>query len=175
MTVLDELTERNRTFAYHHPGHRAALQPTLKALILTCADHRVDPAHILGLELNDAVVVRNPGGRATPDFLVHLAVLATVAQAEGLNSGFELILMQHTDCGLSHLSGEEHAPVLAPLLGVRPEEVAGKSLTDPWAAVRSDVAELRENPLIPETLVISGIVYNVDDGTIDVVVPPATE
>lgn len=49
------------------------------------------------------------------------------------------------------------------------------SLTDPWAAVRSNIAALPENPLVPATLAISGIGDDVDDGTIEVVVPPATE
>ena len=39
--------------------------PRKSALVLTCVDHRVDPAHVLGIELGEAVVIRNGGGRWT--------------------------------------------------------------------------------------------------------------
>ena len=41
------------------------LNPLLRLVVLTCADHRVDPAHVLGLEPSEAIVLRNPGGRVT--------------------------------------------------------------------------------------------------------------
>jgi carbonic anhydrase len=129
---------------------------------------------VLGLKPNEAIVIRNPGGRVTPDFLRSLAVLASVAQAKRLTTGYELIVMQHTDCGLSHLSPETHADVLASFLGVTPAEVAAKHRGDPREAVRSDIALLRDNPLVPDTLVTSGLVYNVDTGHVETIVSPAT-
>lgn len=97
---------------------------------------------MLGLQPNEAIVIRNPGGRVTPNFLGSLAVLATVARTEGLSTRYELIVMQHTDCGLSHLSPDAHADVLASFLGVTPAEVAAKHIGDPREAVRNDVALL---------------------------------
>jgi carbonic anhydrase len=173
VTVVATLTQRNRTFAATHPGERPALEPNLKVVILCCADHRADPAHVFGLKPNEAIVIRNPGGRVTPDFLRNLGVLATIAQVERLSSGFELILMQHTDCGLSHLSAETHAEVLAPFLGVRPAELGAKNLSDPREAVRSDIALLRQNPFVPPTLIVGGLVYDVDTGRVETIVPPA--
>lgn len=173
MTTLATLTQRNRAFAATHPGQRPGLEPSLKTVILCCADHRADPAHVLGLRPNEAIVIRNPGGRVTPDFLRNLGVLATIARVEHLSSGFELILMQHTDCGLSHLSPETHAEVLAPFLGVGPAELGAKNLSDPMEAVRSDIALLRQNPFVPPTLIVSGLVYDVDTGRVETIVPPA--
>jgi len=173
MTALATFTDRNRAFAATHPGERPALEPSLKTVILCCADHRADPAHVLGLNPNEAVVVRNPGGRVTPDFLRHLAVLATVAATESFSTGYELILMQHTDCGLAHLSPEAHADVLAPFLGVDPADVASKHLADPREAVRSDIAALRDNRFVPRTLVVTGLVYDVDTGRVETIVSPA--
>ena len=100
LTATDRLIERNAELSRELGARAFTLTPDLHALVLTCADHRVDPAHVLGLELGEAVVLRNPGGRVTPAFISELAVLATVAQMEGLETGFELILMHHTDCGL---------------------------------------------------------------------------
>jgi carbonic anhydrase len=122
---------------------------------------------------NEAIVIRNPGGRVTPDFLRSLAVLAVVAMTENLSAAYELILMQHTDCGLSHLSPETNADVLASFFGVTSDEVANKQLGDPREAVRRDVSLLRSNPLVPRTLVVSGLVYDVDTGRVETIVPPA--
>jgi len=81
--------------------------------------------------------------------------------------------MQHTDCGLSHLSPETNADVLASFFGVTSDEVANKQLGDPREAVRRDVSLLRSNPLVPRTLVVSGLVYDVDTGRVETIVPPA--
>jgi carbonic anhydrase len=174
MTALATLTDRNRGYAAAHLGKRPALEPSLRTVILCCADHRTDPAHVLGLMPNEAVVIRNPGGRVTPDFLRSLAVLAAVSMTENLSAAYELILMQHTDCGLSHLSPETNADVLASFFGVTPDEVANKQLGDPREAVRSDISLLRSNPLVPRTLVVSGLVYDIDTGRVERIVPPAT-
>ena len=173
MTALATLTDRNRGYAAAHLGKRPALEPSLRTVILCCADHRADPAHVLGLMPNEAIVIRNPGGRVTPDFLRSLAVLAVVAMTENLSAAYELILMQHTDCGLSHLSPETNADVLASFFGVTSDEVANKQLGDPREAVRRDVSLLRSNPLVPRTLVVSGLVYDVDTGRVETIVPPA--
>ena len=173
MTALATLTDRNRGYAAAHLGKPPALEPSLRTVILCCADHRADPAHVLGLMPNEAIVIRNPGGRVTPDFLRSLAVLAVVAMTENLSAAYELILMQHTDCGLSHLSPETNADVLASFFGVTSDEVANKQLGDPREAVRRDVSLLRSNPLVPRTLVVSGLVYDVDTGRVETIVPPA--
>lgn len=174
MTALATLTDRNRGYTAAHSGKRPALEPSLRTVILCCADHRADPAHVLGLMPNEAIVIRNPGGRVTPDFLRSLAVLAAVAMTENLSAAYELILMQHTDCGLSHLSPETNADVLASFFGVTPDEVANKQLGDPREAVRSDVSLLRSNPLVPRTLDVSGLVYDVNTGRVERIVPPVT-
>jgi carbonic anhydrase len=123
---------------------------------------------------DEAIVIRNPGGRVTPDVLRSLAVLAAVAMTENLSAAYELILMQHTDCGLSHLSPQTNADVLASFFGVTPNEVANKQLDDPREAVRNDISLLRSNPLVPRTLVVSGLVYDVNTGCVERIVPPAT-
>ena len=64
MTRMTPLLERNEQFA--RTCNPAALGiPARQVLIVTCLDHRVDPAVILGLQLGDAPVIRNAGGRVT--------------------------------------------------------------------------------------------------------------
>lgn len=172
LTATDTLLKRNAELSNDLSAKSFTLTPNLHALVLTCADHRVDPAQVLGLELGEAVVLRNPGGRVTPAFISELAVLATVAQIEGLETGFELILMHHTDCGLARLDGAEQRGLMAYFLGVGEGEVAAKHLTDPFESVRTDLELLRANPLIPRTLIASAVVYDIASGRVEVVCPP---
>jgi carbonic anhydrase len=50
-------------------------------------------------------------------------------------------------------------------------EVAGKAVLDPRAAVAVDVAALRKIPALPGEWMVSGLVYDVATGLVEVVVP----
>ena len=78
---LDNMLERNKDFAARQsaagtlmPSLPRAL-PNVKAIIIGCADMRVDPAHVLGIKPGEAVVIRNIGGRITPGLLEQLGLL----------------------------------------------------------------------------------------------------
>jgi carbonic anhydrase len=132
--------------------------------VLTCLDHRVDPIAALGLELGDAAVIRNAGGRVTPAFLENLAMLGLVARSRGGDpSSFELVLMQHTKCGVGGLV-EDHSDALAAYFGVPVDQVAAKSPADPYEGVRVDIEALAANPAVPQSLTVTGMVYDVDTG-----------
>jgi carbonic anhydrase len=170
---MDTLVKRNAARSTDLSERSFTLTPDLHTIVLTCGDHRVDPAHVLGLDLGEAAVLRNPGGRVTPAFISELAVLAAIAQIEELETGFELIIMHHTDCGLTRLDGPDQRGMMAYFLGVGEDEVADRHLTDPVEAARTDLELLRANPLIPRTLVASAIVYDIASGQVEVVCPPA--
>jgi carbonic anhydrase len=172
LTATDTLLKRNTELSKDLSAKSFTLTPDLHALVLTCADHRVDPAQVLGLRLGEAVVLRNPGGRVTPAFISELAVLAAVAQVEGLESGFELIIMHHTDCGLARLDGPEQRGLMAHYFGVDENEIAAKHLTDPFESAQTDLELLRTNPLIPRTLIASAIIYDIASGHAEVISPP---
>src|SRR5579859_1007125 len=76
MTRMTPLLERNQRFAAAYTPAPPGL-PVAQVLIVTCLDHRVDPAIILGLRLGDAPVIRNAGGRVTQAVIDDLAFLAT--------------------------------------------------------------------------------------------------
>jgi carbonic anhydrase len=67
--------ERNRAFAAAGGRQGAVVFPNLRLFVITCLDPRVDPAHFLGLELSDAIVVRNVGGRVTPEVINDVAFI----------------------------------------------------------------------------------------------------
>ena len=148
--------------------------PNVKAIIIGCADMRVDPAHVLGIKPGEAVVMRNIGGRITPGLLEQLGLLGRIGEVAGEIPGgggeFHLIVMQHTDCGITRLT--DNPDMLAHYFQIQESQLKTKSVPDPRAAVRSDVALLRAIPALPSTWIISGLVYDVATGLVDVVAPP---
>ncbi len=61
ITDLDTLVHRNRSFAEQFESGDLPIRPRMSTILLTCVDARVDPAHLFGLGLGDAVVLRNAG------------------------------------------------------------------------------------------------------------------
>ncbi len=100
------LLDRNRNFAEQFKAGSLSIRPRMSTIILTCVDSRVDPAHIFGLGLGDAVVMRNAGGRITPEVMRDLAILGVLAANMSGPSTMqpELIVMHHTDCGMCRLA-----------------------------------------------------------------------
>ncbi|HEX4002840.1 MAG TPA: carbonic anhydrase [Candidatus Acidoferrales bacterium] len=181
MSTLDSLLERNKEFAAQQsaagtlmPSLPKAL-PDVKAVIIGCADMRVDPAHLLGIRPGEAVVMRNIGGRITPGLLEELGLLGRIGEVAGAAPGgggeFHLIVLQHTDCGITRLVND-HA-MLAGYFRVPEGELKAKAVSDPRAAVALDVAALRAIPALPSSWLISGLVYDVATGRVEVVVPAA--
>jgi carbonic anhydrase len=144
--------------------------PRLKACIVSCPDPRVDPAQVLGLELGDAAVVRAAAGRVSPIVMQQLLFLAQTAAATGQSQeGLELILMQHTDCGISHFLDGEHRDMLAAFLGCVTDELDVRSPADPYEGIRVDIRLLAANAFLPATLAVTGLVYDVVSGRVEVI------
>src|SRR5262245_65983982 len=89
--------ERNRAFAAAGGHDGAVVLPTLRLFVITCLDPRVDPAHFLGLKLSEAIVVRNVGGRVTPEVIKDVAFIAQIVE-NVLPDGplFEVAVVHHT-------------------------------------------------------------------------------
>ena len=181
MGTLDSLLERNKDLAARQsaagtgmPSLRRAL-PNVRAIIIGCADMRVDPAHVLGIKPGEAVVMRNIGGRITPGLLEQLGLLGRIGEVAGEIPGgggeFHIIVLQHTDCGITRLAGDP--AMLARYFQLQEAELKTKAVTDPRAAVAVDVALLRAIPGLPGGWLVSGLVYDVATGLVEVVVPAA--
>jgi len=181
MNQFDSMMQRNKAFAVQQsaagtlmPSLPRAL-PNVKAIIIGCADMRVDPAYVLGIKPGEAVVMRNIGGRITPALLEQLGLLGRIGEVAGEVPGgggdFHIIVLQHTDCGITRLAGDPDK--LSHYFQIQAGELKTKAVTDPRAAVAVDVAALRAIPALPAKWLISGLVYDVATGLVEVVVPPA--
>ena len=175
MADLQTLIDRNRSSAEQFEAGDLPIRPRMSTIILTCLDARVDPAHLFGLGLGDAVVIRNAGGRITPAVLKDLAILGVLAANMPGPSAMqpELVVMHHTDCGMARLANPAMQQQVAARLGLSIDEVAAMAITDPATSVNEDIERLRQTPGTPDHLVVSGLVYDVKNGTINQVVPPA--
>lgn len=168
------LLDRNRSFVERFEAGDLNIRPRMSTIILTCVDARVDPAHIFGLGLGDAVVIRNAGGRITPAVMHDFAILGVLgANMPGGAMRPELVVVHHTDCGMSRLANPGIQQQVAERLGLNVDEVAAMAITDPAKSVQDDIERLRQTPGTPDQLVVSGFVYDVITGTINQVVPPA--
>jgi carbonic anhydrase len=180
MNELAKLLKRSREVAARDSA-MGRLQPPLpdalthvKAIIIGCADMRVDPAHILDLKPGEAVVLRNIGGRVTPGLLAQLGMLGRIGAVAGKVPGdggeLNVIVLQHTDCGITRLADE--SAMLGQYFQVEERDVDSKTVLDPHAAVAGDLAILRTVPGLPQEWLLSGLVYDVATGQIETVVPP---
>jgi carbonic anhydrase len=181
MNYFDSMLGRNKIFAADQsaagtlmPSLPLAL-PNVRAIIIGCADMRVDPAHVLGIKPGEAVVMRNIGGRITPGLLEQLGLLARIGEVAGEIPGgggeFHLIVLQHTDCGITRLTRDPD--MLTDYFQIQENELKTKVVTDPRAAVAVDVAALRSIPALPAAWLVSGLIFDVATGFVEIVVPPA--
>jgi carbonic anhydrase len=168
MTRMTPLLERNEQFASTYTP--APLGPPIaQVLIVTCLDHRVDPAITLGLRLGDAPVIRNAGGRVTQAVIDDLAYLAFLA--EQLFGGqdadgplFEVAVVHHTQCGTSLLADPGFRHQTAEATG-RPEAaLEASAVADPHTTVKADVEQLLTSPLLSPRIRVSGHVYDIATG-----------
>ena len=114
--------------------------PTAQAVIVTCLDHRVDPAIVLGLGLGEAPVIRNAGGRVTQAVIEDIAFLAYLADqlftgqiaADAL---FEVAVIHHTQCGTGFLADPAFRRLAAMATGVPEAALAASAVVDPHVTV----------------------------------------
>lgn len=172
--TADELVERNARFAV--AGAFAGLPfPSNQTLrVIGCVDSRVDPSHVLGLNLGEAVVMRNIGGRVTPGVLRSWQLLAKLNQqggdAQPAGGPPHLVVLHHTNCGIKRLA--DYPEMLAEFFEIPVTDLDAKAVSDPYVAVKIDVDFVRR--ALPAGLLVSGLVYDTDTGLVEVVVPPAT-
>jgi carbonic anhydrase len=164
--------ERNRAFAAADGHQGAVVFPSLRLFVITCLDPRVDPAHFLGLGLSDAMVVRNVGGRVTPEVINDVAFVSQLAE-NVLPDGplFEVAVIHHTQCGAGALADDAFRRRYAERIGADELTLREHAILDPAATVMSDVERLRSAPAISPRVSVSGYVYDVLTGVVQTVIP----
>ncbi len=161
MTRMTPLLERNEEFARAYTPTALGL-PAAQVLVLTCLDHRVDPAIVLGLRLGDAPVIRNTGGRVTQAVVDDVAYLAFLA--EQLSAGVAIV--HHTQCGTGFLADPAFRRQAAEATGLSEAALEATAVADPHETVRADVERLLAAPQLSPKVSVSGHVYDVATGRV---------
>jgi carbonic anhydrase len=169
---IDSALARNRAFASAGGHQGAVVFPNLGLFVITCLDPRVDPAHFLGLQLSDAMVVRNVGGRVTPEVINDVAFIAQIAESV-LPEGplFEVAVIHHTQCGAGALADDSFRRRYAERIGAAEADLRDHAVIDAAATVTHDVERLRSAAAIPGRVAVSGHVYDVITGLVQTIVP----
>jgi carbonic anhydrase len=167
---LESALQRNRRFAAAGGHEGAGVFPTLRLFVITCLDPRVDPAHFLDLGLGEAMVVRNVGGRVTPEVINDVAFIGELAE-NVLPDGplFEVAVIHHTQCGTGALADDTFRRRYAERIGIDEAALLEHAVLDPAATVRGDVERLRSAHALPPRIAVSGHVYDVVTGLIQTV------
>ncbi|HTZ93459.1 MAG TPA: carbonic anhydrase [Streptosporangiaceae bacterium] len=174
MSNLTPVLDRNQAFARTDArlaAPRLPFLPRLSLYIVTCVDCRVDPAQFLELELGEAVVERNIGGRVTPAVLKDIAYIAYLVESKAPDGPwFEVAIIHHTDCGSSLLAEDELRHGFAQRMGIDERTLTDTEVLDPARTVRTDVDRVLWAEEIPPEVRVSGHVYDVATGLVTTVV-----
>src|SRR6202161_4801688 len=100
MSVIDEVLAANEIYSRTHELRELTPRPKRRLAVLTCMDTRLS-IRTLGLSTGDAHIIRNAGGIVTDDALRSLVVSHYLLGTE------EIMVINHTDCGLMQTSEEE--------------------------------------------------------------------
>jgi carbonic anhydrase len=166
MDVVDELLANNREFARSLPERHLDVAPSRRLAIVTCMDSRLDVFAALGLGDGEAHVLRNAGGVITDDVIRSLAV------SQRRLGTREVMLIHHTDCGMSKLTDDGFRSELEQATGVAPA-FAIESFTDVDANVRQSVLRVRRSAFLPHRDAVRGFVYDVDSHSLREIEVPA--
>ena len=172
MTRMTPLLERNEQFASTYTPV-ALGPPAAQVLIVTCLDHRVDPAIVLGLRLGDAPVIRNAGGRVTPAVIEDIAYIAFLAEQlfgdQVADDLFEVAVVHHTQCGTSFLADPGFRHQAAEATGIGEAALEAAMVADPHITVKTDVERLLTSPSLSPKVSVSGHVYDIATGRVTTV------
>ena len=159
MSYFENFLKANQAYVELHGDLHLSIKPKTKVSIVTCMDSRLHVAPALGLALGDAHILRNAGGRVTEDMIRSLVISQ---QQMGTR---EIVVLHHTDCGAQTFQNKDFQEHLKRELGVDVSDQDFLPFQDIDESVREDMKLLQESPLIPDDVVISGAVYDVDTGS----------
>jgi carbonic anhydrase len=140
-------------------NHRSA-SPERHLVVVTCMDARLDLFRLLGLDIGDAHILRNAGGRVTDD-----VVRSLVLSSHALGTR-EVLVIHHTGCGLFDTTNDEIRSTVQAATGMRPDHIDFLPFDDVRASVENDVGVVRACALLPAEMAVWGAVYDVESGTL---------
>ncbi len=158
MSVIDDVVLANAEFAKTYHSSHFTPRPRKHLTVLTCMDTRLTIAS-LGLTVGDAHILRNAGGLVTEDSLRSVLLSHFFLGSE------ELMIINHTDCGLMKLPEGELRESIRKQTGRDAEAPRSfHAFSDIEQNVREQLARFRAHPWIGDRMPVRGFVYEVETG-----------
>lgn len=159
MTEIDEVLANSASYASSFRAGDLTASPGRKLAVVACADARIDVHRILGLKEGDAHVIRNAGGVITDDVIRSLII------SQRLLGTREVMLIQHTDCGMLKFRDDDFKDAIEAETGLRPA-FALEAFANLDQNVRQSMARIHASPFIPHKDQIRGFIYDCTSGKI---------
>lgn len=156
----EKLIDRNREFQRKFDKGDLGGKPALRVAVVTCMDTRIDTGKLLGVEEGEVHVLRNAGGVVTDDMLRSLVISQHFLDTR------EIVLVQHTQCGMLSFDGAEFKAQLEERVGVRPE-FDFHTFSDLKANVQASIRKIELCPFLLHTGSVRGFVYDVKTGNLE--------
>ncbi|MEX5286348.1 carbonic anhydrase [Selenomonas sputigena] len=183
MTRLEEMLAANKAYCENPPVdytgedvHESKL-PRKKIAVFTCMDTRLvellEPA--LGLKRGDAKFVKTVGNTLVGPFDGVVRSLMVATYELGIE---EIFVVGHDECGMAKTTAQGLLDAMH-AHGVKDEDIApyreelvhwADSFSHPVENVREVVQKLRENPFLPKSLKVHGLLLHPRSGKIDLIV-----
>ncbi|HEV2783263.1 MAG TPA: carbonic anhydrase [Actinophytocola sp.] len=157
MSAIDTLLQRRVSGPDHGAPEVPTPVPSLHVAVVTCMDARIKVFDVFGLAHGEVHILRNAGGVATDDVIRSLSISQRKLGTR------EIVIMQHTSCGLSMITEDSFKDEVEQDTGLRP----------PWAieafrevkdSVRQSMERVRRSPFLPHRDHVRGFVYDVATG-----------
>lgn len=126
-------------------------------------DARINLFALFGLNVGEAHVLRNAGGVVTDDVIRSLAISQRKLGTR------DVLLVQHSSCGLTTFTDDEFSDELAAETGSRPPW-SPRSFRDPAESVRGGIARLRDDRFLHPDTRVRGFVLDIRTFALDEVV-----
>lgn len=137
--------------------------PLQRTAVVTCMDARIDVLTLFGSNVGEVHVMRNAGGVVTDDVIRSLAISQRKLGTR------DVLLVQHSGCGMATFTDDEFSEELAAATGTRPSWRA-HAFRDPVESVRGDIGRLRADPFLHPDSRVRGFVLDIVTFALDEVV-----
>lgn len=183
MALLEQILEENAKFvaglpeSYLNRNEGVSKYPAKQLAIYTCMDTRLvdflEPA--MGISRGEAKIIKAAGNMITGPFDEVIRSLMVAVYELGVT---EIMVVGHEDCGMQHSTSESlKERMLA--RGIKPEAIAAvegefakwvDAFHHPRENVAKTVEAIRNNQLLPDDVIVHGLIFCPESGKLEVVV-----
>ncbi len=171
--MLDEVLKANEKFVNEFEPKKLSHIPQKKLAIVTCMDTRLtgflEPA--MGIERGDAKIIKNAGNA-----VVDRDVIRSVAAAIYALGAEEVMVVGHYECGMANADPEKLISAMK-ARGVDEKALSEVDIKEWIGAIDGEeenvvkvVEKIKESPFIPDDVPVHGLIIDLYDGKMKVLV-----